>query len=219
MSVRPPVRAPADALPRVELGARVVALPIAETDTALVMALCAGRRDARAALFDRYGLHVERVLLRVMGPDSELADLLQDVFVAAFESIHKLKDPLALRSWLLGIAINKAHKRIRKRQRWRFIRFTAPECIPEIESHGAPSEVRRALQATYAILDSLPAEERVAFALRFIEGMDLRQIAEACEISLATVKRRLGRAQKRFAERARHEEALIDFVEQGTRWP
>ena len=51
---------------------RVVELPIAETDAALVGALRAGRVDAGKILFERYGRDVERVLFRVLGPDVEL---------------------------------------------------------------------------------------------------------------------------------------------------
>ena len=48
----------------------------------------------------------------------------------------------------------------------------------------------------------LPLDERMAFALRYIDGMTLPDAAEASERSLATVKRRLARAEKKFLEAA-----------------
>ena len=65
------------------LGGGVLELPIPDSDAGLVAALRSGRQTAKAALFDRYGRHVERVLTRVLGPDPDIPDLLQDVFVSA----------------------------------------------------------------------------------------------------------------------------------------
>jgi RNA polymerase sigma-70 factor (ECF subfamily) len=78
--------------------------------------------------------------------------------------------------------------------------------------------VRDALRATYAALDALPADERVAFALRFIDGMELTEVAAACETSLATIKRRLARAEDRFEAEARKHPALEAWIDGGTRW-
>src|SRR5580700_2214071 len=69
-------------------------------DAALVHAFRRGDPGARAALYDRHADHVERVLVRVLGADRELADLHHDVFVRALGSLHKLVDPAALRGWL-----------------------------------------------------------------------------------------------------------------------
>lgn len=194
---------------------QVVELPIPESDVALVAALQAGRAEARRALFDRYSRDVERVLFRVLGPDTELADLLQDVFVVALGSIDQVRDPRALRGWLTGIAVRKARKCIVKRQRWRLIQFFAPADVPEQEASVPPLEVSEALRCTYEVMSRLPADERVAFALRFIDGMELTAVAAACNVSLATIKRRLSRAQRTFTTLASEHAALAEWVERG----
>ena len=56
--------------------APVIPLRVPETDAGLSLALQAGEPWAGAALFDRYAPHVRRVLVRVMGPDPDIADLL-----------------------------------------------------------------------------------------------------------------------------------------------
>jgi RNA polymerase sigma-70 factor (ECF subfamily) len=194
---------------------RVVELPIAESDAALVGALRAGRAEAGKALFKRYGKDVERVLFRVLGPDLELADLLQDVFVAALTSIDQVRDPNALRGWLTGIAVRKARKCIVKRRRWRLIQFFAPMDMPEGEARVASVEVSEALRCTYEVLGRLPPDERLAFALRHIDGMELTAVASACGVSLATIKRRLSRAQHTFVGIAREHGALAEWLERG----
>ena len=58
----------------------------------------------------------------------------------------------------------------------------------------------------------------LAFALRFVDGMDLNEVASACGVSRATVSRRLERAERRFAEGARRHEALAQWLERSSRW-
>jgi RNA polymerase sigma-70 factor (ECF subfamily) len=192
-----------------------VELPIAETDAALVAALRAQRTDAGKTLFKRYGRDVERVLFRVLGPDVELADLLHDVFVAALTSIDQVRDPNALRGWLTGIAVRKARKCIVKRRRWRIIQFFAPTDMPEAEARVTPTEVSEALRCTYEVLNKLPADERMAFALRHVDGMELTAVAAACGVSLATIKRRLTRAHATFVSLASEHAALAEWLERG----
>lgn len=194
---------------------RVVELPIPETDAALVAALRANRADAGKTLFKRYGKDVERVLFRVLGPDVELADLLHDVFVAALTSIDQVRDPNALRGWLTGIAVRKARKCIVKRRRWRIIQYFSPMDMPESEARVTPTEVSEALRCTYELLGKLPADERLAFALRHIDGMELTAVAAACGVSLATIKRRLARAQATFVALASEHSVLAEWVERG----
>lgn len=198
--------------------AGVVHLPIPSTDAALVAALKSGRITGAATLFDRYESHVQRVLVRVLGPDPDLLDLTQDVFVAALESIHRLDEPTALKAWLARIAVYTARGRIRRRSRWRFVRTYAPEDLPETEAVVAGVEISEALRKTYQILELLPADHRIAFALRFIDGMELTHVADACGVSLATVKRRLLKAQKQFVDLARKQPALVEWVHRGARW-
>ena len=79
-------------------------------------------------------------------------------------------------------------------------------------------EVREALEETYRVLDLMPADERIAFALRFVEGMELTEVADACGVSLATIKRRLSRAETRFVAMAGRREPLREWLGSSARW-
>lgn len=203
---------------RPPIGGGVLELPVPDSDAGLVAALRSGRQAAKAALFDRYGRHVQRVLTRVMGPDPDIPDLLQDVFVSALESIDRLEDPSSLRPWLSRIAVYTARGRIRRRVRWRFVRSDPLDEMVEVEAHLASAEVSEALRATYKALHQLPADERIAFALRFIDGMELTEVANASGVSLATIKRRLAKAQRRFVDLARRDPSLQEWLTRGARW-
>ena len=90
--------------------------------------------------------------------------------------------------------------------------------MPEPATSGVPPEICEAYRRTYALLDRMSASERVAFALRHIEGMELAQLAQVCEVSLATIKRRLARAEARFAAAAKRDPVLCAWLEEGGRW-
>ena len=187
-------------------------------DAELVAALHRGDRAARAVLVQRYEPLVERLVAGALGIDSEIADVIQDVFVGVFEGIRSLKDASALRSWIATLAVFTARGRIRRRRRWRWIRFVAPEEVPEVPVAAPQGETSEAVRATYAILEKFPADERLAFSLRFVSEMQLTEVAAACRVSLATVKRRLARAEKRFVEAAKAHPALVDRMGRGGRW-
>lgn len=187
-------------------------------DAALVQGFRRGDPGARAAFYDRHADHVHRVLYRILGFHHDLADLHHDVFVRALGSLPNLEDPGALKGWLTMIAVHVAHTAISRRKRRSWLWFLPTEELPEVAATSASGEVRDALRATYLVLDTLPADERIAFALRYIDGMELTEVAAACATSLATIKRRLARAASSFQAEARKQPALEPWLDGGTRW-
>jgi RNA polymerase sigma-70 factor (ECF subfamily) len=172
-----------------------------------------------AVIVERYGPYLERLLGRMVGWDPELPDLLQDVFLQAFQCLHDLKNPAALKGWLGRIAIFTARAWIRKRRLRRgWLRILAPEDLPETNAVVPEPEVIEALQHTHAVLDALPPDERLAFMLRFVDGMKLREVANICEVSLSTVKRTLSRAEKRFLAVTRRDPLLHERLRASGRW-
>jgi RNA polymerase sigma-70 factor (ECF subfamily) len=189
------------------------------SDAALVGALKARRADAADQLFERYGDYVERLIVRVLGMDGEVPDLINEVFARAFERVDQLQDATALKGWLGSIAIFTARTFLRdRRSRRRFLGFFAPEDLPEVPVRSAPLECSLALTRTYAVLTLLAPDERIAFALRFIDGMSLGEVAEVMDVSVGTVKRRLGSAQQRFVREAERDPLLKELIVNSERW-
>ena len=184
----------------------------------LVEKVGAGDVAAMATLFDVHAEMVERILARILGRDVELADLLQDVFVRALEGIGRLSDPRLLRPWIAGIAVRTARETIRGRARRKWLSFLPGYDVPEVAAAPLDDEAREALRRAYAILEALASDDRIAFCLRNIEGMELLDVARACDTSVSTVKRRLERAEQRFVALARREPTLRSWLEEGARW-
>ena len=202
--------------------ARVVPLPfVAADDTALVQGLVADNPGAKVVFFNRYSADVERLVTHLIGLDRELADILQEVFVQALASIGNLRDPAALKPWLMRIAAHSARRALRTRTRRSWLRFFTDadeEARSEPAVAGIDAEGRETLRAVYSVLNRMPADDRIAFALRYIDGMELTEVAAACSVSLATVKRRLRRSEARFLKSARSHSLLEKWVEEGSRW-
>jgi RNA polymerase sigma-70 factor (ECF subfamily) len=177
-----------------------------------------GDQAAASELVRRYGPYVERVLARILGVDGELPDLLHDVFVNALDSIDSLKNPSMLKEWLRGVTVFVARGCLRRRRRRQWLVFRRSEDLPDVPSDLMPSDAGDALARTYRALAKLPADERIVFALRFVAEMELTEVAQACQVSLATIKRRLERAQTRFTAVGRQDPVLKEWIEGGARW-
>ncbi len=189
----------------------VRSLPFEGDETELLAAMASGRLDARAAFYDRHVQAIHALVFRLMGPDGEIDDVVHDVFVRALESLPRLREPAALRSWLFGIAVRAVGIRFQKRSRQRWLRFMAPEEVPEVAF--LPSmELGEAMRDVYAILRGMDPDERIALVLHRVEGMSLEDAARAAHTSLATFRRRLARGEAKFFARAKSRPALEGWL-------
>jgi RNA polymerase sigma-70 factor (ECF subfamily) len=189
----------------------VRSLPFEGDELALTAAMAAGRMDAMAAFYDRYIHGVHTLAFRLMGPDAELDDVVHEAFVRAFESLPRLRDPRLLRAWLFGITVRTVRIRFQKRARQRWLRFMAPEDLPEVTTF-AQTELSDALRDVYAILSGMDGDERIALVLNRVQGLSLEEAARTAKTSLATFRRRLARGEAKFFARARRYPTLEAWV-------
>jgi len=189
----------------------LISLPVAPTgDAELVQGILAGRPAAVAQLVDRYSSVVRRILMRTLGSTRDLEDFSQDTFLTVLRRCPTLRDPNALRSFIVSVAIRVARNELRKRAIRRFVGWDDAIEVPVQAPHDA--EVAERVRHVYAALDRIDADARIAFVLRHVEGLDLAETALACECSLATVKRRLARAETRLRTLARTDPVLSGLL-------
>jgi RNA polymerase sigma-70 factor, ECF subfamily len=171
-------------------------------------------RDPRAAaqIWDHYAPTVRGVLYRSVGPDGDVDDLMQEVFVGFFRNVGGLRDPAALKPFLIGIALRTARAALRKRRVRRWLRLTPTGEPPEVEATTADPRTREALRRLFVVLDELAARDRLAFVLRHGEEYELTEVASALACSLATVKRCLARAEAHVLARARVDVLLAPYA-------
>ncbi len=155
-------------------------------------------------LFVEYAGYVATVVLRVLGRDHEVDDVVQEVFLDAMGGLRAIQNPAAVRGWLKTIAVRKACRHLRKRRLRAFLGLDHDCCYEHIADPGCGPEERALLGRVYRQLDTLPVGDRVAWTLRHVDGEPLESIATLCGCSLATVKRRISAAQAVLERKLRH---------------
>lgn len=181
-------------------------------DAALVAALLAGSERAASAIWYRHAPVVRRTLARSLGPDEEVEDLLQDVFMGFVKSAAKLEDPSNLRSYLVSIAFRVAAMEIRRRKVRRWVMLTGSGEVPDSPALQREPDELRALRALYKILDGLSARARLVFVARYVEGMQIDETAFSLGLSKATVWRTGKAAFEHVLAAAQGQPALAAYV-------
>jgi len=138
--------------------------------------------------------------------DQDLAEtVVQDCLLKAYNGRESFRGDCSVYTWLVHIATNlvKDHQRTRKFQFWRKVQKTGPDLselsglLPSRESSPESQMLacERAEQVA-VVLESLSANQRTVFLMRFIDEMDLQEICEATGMQISTVKTHLHRAVK-----------------------
>ena len=166
-------------------------------DDVLVARALEGDRWSRAALYHRFASEVASLALHLLRDRDEAADVLQDTFLSAFETLSALREPAKVRAWLRRICVRHVQRRFRRRGLRRALGLGSPASVPlaELAARDASQEARAQLARVDAVLRTLPERARIVWTLRLVEGETLPSIAALTGASLATVKRDLALAQ------------------------
>jgi RNA polymerase sigma-70 factor (ECF subfamily) len=173
-------------------------------------ALRSGDRAEFASIVEAYSPMIYRLGLKMLNNPQDAEDILQETFIKAYRNIGKFYGRSSVSTWLYRIATNEALMSLR-RKRPEAVSFENPGlhesepqeplqivdwcCMPEEEFLTAESRARLDEAAS-----RLPANLRVVFILRDIEGLSTRETAQVLDISEMAVKTRLSRARLRLRE-------------------
>jgi len=179
---------------------------LSEEDARLVRGLRAGIESAYEELLTRYQQPGYGIVYRLLGDQNDACDVVQEIFLKVFRSVHSFKERSSFRTWIYRIAVNEAHNH----RRW-FSRHRKREVAIDREdgAYGAfeiapdpgPSPFDFALDRETHLLIERALEEispvfRTAVVLRDIEGLGYEEIADILQISLGTVKSRILRGRE-----------------------
>jgi RNA polymerase sigma-70 factor (ECF subfamily) len=156
----------------------------ASEDARLVRAARAGDETAFGALYERYARVIHGVLL-ARAPRADVEDLVQDVFLSAWNRLDSLRDPAAFGGWLSMIARNRATDFHRQS-------IDTVELPPDLSAPEASSSRAEAL-AVLGIIRTLSVAYRETLVLRLVEGLTGPEIAERTGLTPASVRVNLHR--------------------------
>jgi RNA polymerase sigma-70 factor, ECF subfamily len=173
-------------------------------DLALVTAVLRKDRKATAEFVNTYTDTVYAFVRRRLTPRyDQVDDLVQEVFLAAWENLAAFRGASSLRSWLLGIARHKIEDHYRK-----LLRAAQPldtELVEELPAVDADTEaiadLERMEQRARQVLEELPEHYGAALKWRYWEKSTARQMADATGRSEKGIERLLARARDQFRKR------------------
>ena len=156
----------------------------------LVERICAGDKDAFDEFYRNLSPMVHGIVLARV-PRDEVDDIVQDVFISAYNNLHKLRDKNAVNSWLARIARNRAVEFYRRRK--------PTDELPENLSHreSAKAEAREVLD----VIREMPEAYKDTLMMRLVEGMTGPEIAESTGLSHSSVRVNLHRGMRILRKR------------------
>ncbi|MBX3423552.1 MAG: sigma-70 family RNA polymerase sigma factor [Pirellulaceae bacterium] len=166
----------------------------------LVLDAKRGDRQAQCQLYERYYQSTLALAFRKLGNWDEAEELVQDVFIQAFQRIEQLRMPEAFGGWLRQIVRRMAINRLTRR--------SAVGCADvdamEHEDLGARNPLDILLrnercQQVHSSLERLGETDRQTLEAFYMGGQSLIEMAAYFEAPIGTIKRRLHIARKRLA--------------------
>jgi RNA polymerase sigma-70 factor (ECF subfamily) len=190
--------------------------PAPRRDEELVAAFLRDESAASAEIWERYYPTVRRIVFRSLGPGHDADDAIQEVFLRLYRKLSGLRDPSSLRAFVLAITVRviKSEQRLKWLKRWLGL-FEDGHTPPEDAGETPDLEAREALHRFYRILDRLSPTHRAAFVLRYVEGLELLDVAGALGVSRATIKRWLPRIARRVFSQVERDPLLSPYLARG----
>ena len=174
-------------------------------------ALIDGDRAEFARLVDEYSSPIYRLGLRMLGNPQDAEDVLQNTFISALTNIHKFEGRSSIATWLYRIASNEALMLLRRKK---------PEVnLDDVEGGDDDEDLRPRQFVDWSALPedellsgegknfldeaitTLPESLRIVFLLRDVEGLSIKETADALNLTETNVKTRLLRARMFLREK------------------
>jgi len=185
--------------------------------SSLVVQAREGDRNAFEKLIEIHQNEIFRLVYFRTRSRMDSEDLTQDIFMSAFRYLPQLKDSDRFRPWLYRIALNRVHDFHRKNKFLAFFGMTEDRGetnAVDVELHRDPGALDNVIRQEFwshvkKLSKRFSSMEREVFSLRFIDDLNLREIAQTLNRSESAVKTHLYRAIKKFKD----DSALSDFLQ------
>jgi RNA polymerase sigma-70 factor (ECF subfamily) len=164
--------------------------------------------DAIARVYDAHHVALRVLARRLVGDDAIAEDLVHDTFVALPGAIRRFRGTSSLRTFVMGIAVNRARKYIRAatRRRAAYERHAAQPAPPDAPAPDVALARRQLAEALHRALDALPHDQRIAFVLCEIDELTSGAAAVIMGCPEETVRTRLYHARRKLRARLEAED-------------
>lgn len=180
--------------------------PVAQTDDAedvrLMRLIGGGDTAALEALIERHQALVVGTVARMLGSNSEVEDIAQQVFIRVWRSAARYVPQAKFTTWLLKIARNLVFNEMRRSKRHVSVPLQSEAGAKEIPVKTDPAQApdrslldRELEQAIAKAIAELPDTQRMAVVLRRYQDLSYEEIADVLDLSVPAVKSVLFRAR------------------------
>ena len=170
-----------------------------ETDEQIATRVQQGDSNAFGELIERYQAKLMRYARKFLSDPEDAADVVQDIFIKAYQNIQSFDTARRFSPWIYRIAHNEFVNALKKKQASRTVfSFDIDTLFPHLAATDTADSatLERDLRASLEKhLEKLDAKYREPLILYYLESMDYKEIYDILQIPVSTVGVRLGRAR------------------------
>lgn len=172
-------------------------------EVALIQRIKDGEVACFESLIERYQPRIFATARKYARRESEIEDIVQEVFIKAFQKLHTYRAEAPFEHWLMRMAVRTCYDFLRSHQKNRESHFS--EITEEDSSfldhyvsdpNPTPDDADAAKALIHRMLEQLSAPARMVITLQEIEGKSVKEIAALTGWSVSLVKVRAFRARK-----------------------
>jgi RNA polymerase sigma-70 factor (ECF subfamily) len=173
-------------------------LSLQQPDPGILRKAQRGDERAFSIIVRAYETPVFNYVLRLVGDRSLAEDLTQEIFLRVFQGLPKFSLRCKFTTWLFQVTKNRVLDELRASER-RPRHLVSLDDIAPLEVMDAPIERGETVDALWRAIDGLSTDLKMALLLRDVSGLSYTEIADALEVTLATVKWRIYKGREDVA--------------------
>ena len=179
-------------------------------ESEVITRILKGEKELYELLVRRNNQKLYRVIRSYLKEEDDIEDSMQNTYLKAFTKLHQFKLESSFSTWLIRIGINEALARIKKKGKL----FALPSVsndpddakliqIPDTKQLNPQdqmirNEIRQLLEDA---IDTLDTKYKTVYIMKEVEGMSLKEISIALELTLSNVKIRLYRSKEMLKDK------------------
>ena len=165
-------------------------------DVDIVARVLAGDTEQYASIVERYQRALYRHAVAMVLDHDAAADMVQDAFVRAYTNLKECRDPRRFRAWLFQTLRNRCLDYLKEPRRGHLRFDDAEPLLSNADGPAAFVDTRELQLDITRALARLPAEQREAFVMHYVDGLDYESMADMLEVSVSALKMRALRARQ-----------------------
>lgn len=159
------------------------------------------------SLMMEYYSYIHRLAFSILDDFSEADDATQETFIHAHRALSSFRAEANLKTWLTTIALNACRARLRKRKA-RDILLNTLHALHLLRSLPLSTEdhvvINEGDRAIWQAVDDLDEKHKITIILRYVQGMNVADIASVLHLNQGTVHSRLHYARQKLHTQLKH---------------